>query len=182
MDYSLATDVHYDGDGRAVAAGIAFADWTSDRIARTEIVPIADVAPYRPGHFYERELPCLLTLLERLDPLPATILVDGYVTLGTDGRDGLGAHLHRALDGRVPVIGIAKTRFAGTPAGTEIYRGRSTRPLYVTSRGIALDEAKRLVRAMHGRNRLPTLVAAADRACREASQAASLLPAMRPPR
>jgi deoxyribonuclease V len=168
VDYNLATDVDYDGDGEAVAAGIAFTDWTSDRIARTEIVRIAEVAPYRPGQFYERELPCLLALLERFETLPAAIVIDGYVTLGAEGRDGLGAHLHRALGGQVPVIGVAKTRFAGTPAGTEIYRGRSTRPLYVTSRGIALEEAKRLVAGMHGGNRIPTLIAAADRAGRQA--------------
>ncbi|MCB1489255.1 MAG: endonuclease V [Bauldia sp.] len=168
MDYNLVTDVHYYQDDTAVAAAVAFTDWTSDRILRTEIARLTPVAPYRPGHFYERELPCLLAVIERFDPLPATILVDGYVTLGADGRDGLGAHLHHALDGRVPVIGVAKTRFAGTPPGTEIHRGASTRPLYVTSRGIPLDAAKRLIRGMHGRNRLPTMLAAADRASRDA--------------
>jgi deoxyribonuclease V len=168
VDHHLATDVHYHGDEAAIAAGILFADWTSDRIAHTEVARIAPVQPYRPGHFYERELPCLLALVARFETLPATILIDGYVTLGADGRDGLGAHLHRALDMQVPVIGVAKTRFAATPAGTEVLRGGSSRPLYVTSRGIALDEAKRLVAGMHGRHRLPTLIAAADRACRQA--------------
>jgi len=165
---NLIADVQYDSDARGVVAGILFPDWTSDAIARSKVVRIDAVAPYRPGRFYERELPCLLALLDRLDIRPEVIVVDGYVTLGADGRDGLGAHLHRALDGAVPVIGVAKSRFDGTPPACEVVRGRSRRPLYVTSRGIPSSDARRLIATMHGANRIPTLIAAADCACRAA--------------
>jgi deoxyribonuclease V len=168
MRLNLATDVHYVGDARAVAAGVAFADWTSDAVARTEVVHLDDVRPYKPGEFYERELPCLLALLKRFEELPAAIVVDGFVTLGAEARDGLGAHLYSALDGRVPVVGVAKSWFAGTPAEMEVLRGRSARPLYVSARGLPLDDARQLVRDMHGPHRVPTLLAAVDRACREA--------------
>lgn len=167
MSLHLAIDVHYLGDGRAVAAGVAFADWKSDVIARTDVVGLGSAQPYEPGDFFKRELPCLLALLDRFQEMPATIVIDGYVTLGVDQRDGLGARLFSALHEQVPVIGVAKRRFVGTPAEAEVLRGKSKRPLYVTSRGIALDDAKRLIRHMHGPNRLPTLLVAADRACRE---------------
>jgi deoxyribonuclease V len=163
----LAVDVHYRGDGRAVAAGVAFADWRSHVIAQTEAVCLGSVEPYEPGDFFKRELPCLMALMDRFAEIPATIVVDGYVTLGVDQRDGLGARLFAALHEQVPVIGVAKSRFAGTPADAEVLRGGSKRPLYVTSRGIALEHAKRLIRDMHGPNRLPTLLVAVDRACRE---------------
>jgi len=165
---TIAVDVHYVADERAVAAGIAFSDWRSDRIERTETAEIRHVLPYRPGDFYERELPCLLAVLERFQSVIGTVIVDGYVTIGADQADGLGAHLYRALGGAVPVIGVAKNHFAGTPEESEVYRGKSARPLFVTSRGIALEDTKRLIRDMHGDHRLPTLLAAVDRACRKA--------------
>jgi deoxyribonuclease V len=167
VSFHLAVDVHYHGDGRAVAAGVAFADWRSDVIDRTEVVRLGSAQPYEPGNFSKRELPHVLELLDRFSKVPAAIVIDGYVTLGVDQRDGLGARLFSALQGQVPVIGVAKSRFVGTPAETEVLRGKSKRPLYVTSRGIALEIAKGLIRSMHGINRLPTLLVAVDRACRE---------------
>ena len=167
MSFHLAVDVHYHGDGRAVAAGVAFADWRSDVIDRTEVVRLGSAQPYEPGNFAKRELPHVLELLDRFSKVPATIIIDGYVTLGVDQRDGLGARLFSALQGQVPVIGVAKSRFVGTPTETEVLRGKSKRPLYVTSRGIALEIAKGLIRDMHGINRLPTLLVAVDRAGRE---------------
>jgi len=173
VTFHLAVDVHYLPDGRAVAAGVAFADWRSDVIARTEVVCLGRAEPYVPGQFFKRELPHLLELMDRFREPPATIVIDGYVTLGGDQRDGLGARLFSALRGQVPVIGVAKTRFVGTPAETEVLRGKSKRPLYVTSRGIALETAKGLIRDMHGRDRLPTLLTAVDRACRGLDPASS---------
>jgi deoxyribonuclease V len=166
VTFHLAVDVHYPRDGLAVAAGVAFPDWRSDAIARTEVLYLGNTQPYEPGQFFKRELPHLLELMDHFRKIPATIVIDGYVTLGAEQRDGLGARLFSALHGQVPVIGVAKTRFVGTPAETEVLRGESKRPLYVTSRGIALEDAKGLIRDMHGLNRLPTLLVAVDRACR----------------
>ena len=165
----LATDVHYRADGTARAAGIGFHDWRSDRILWSGTAEVSAVKPYRPGRFFERELPCLLALLRAFGAQPDTVLVDGFVTLGAEWRDGLGAHLHRALDGAVPVIGVAKRPFSGTPDETAVYRGDSRVPLYVTSAGMEPETARRLVRDMHGAHRLPTLLRAVDRLCREDS-------------
>lgn len=161
----LAVDVDYRPGGGAVAAGALFGTWGDAQAAHMVIRHVPEVAPYRPGRFFERELPCILAVLAGLD-LPETIVIDGYVQLGGEGRDGLGAHLHRALDGKVPVIGIAKTRFRDTPPETELLRGGSDRPLYVTSAGIDPTEARRLVGSMHGPHRIPTILTAVDRACR----------------
>lgn len=162
----LAVDVHYRDDGSAVAAGILFPDWETDEIARETTVAIPSVSAYVPGRFFERELPCILALVETLDTKPAAIVIDGYVTLGPDERPGLGAHLFEALDRNIPVIGVAKNRFRDTPVSAELLRGRSARPLFVTSAGIAREEAKRLVASMHGPGRIPGLLAAADRLSR----------------
>lgn len=160
----LAVDVDYRAEGGAVAAGVAFGDWADARPERVLVRRIASVQPYRPGAFYERELPCILALLEEV--APTTIVVDGYVWLGAEGAPGLGAHVFAALDACVPVVGVAKTWFARTPPETELLRGQSQKPLYVTAAGMALAEAKERIRAMHGAFRIPTLLALADRTCR----------------
>ena len=163
---NLAVDVHYRDGGSAVAAGALFADWETDAIAREAVVTIPSVSAYVPGRFFERELPCILALVETLDTMPSTIVIDGYVTLGPDERPGLGAHLFDALDRKTSIIGVAKNRFHDTPVSAELLRGRSTRPLYVTSAGIAQEAAKRLIASMHGPGRIPSLLAAADRLSR----------------
>ena len=157
----LATDVDYRED-KAIAAGVLFQHW-NDPAPSTEIItPIASVAEYEPGRFYKRELPCLLELLKQLAQLPECIVIDGYVYLGNERKAGLGKHLYEALQGRVPIIGVAKTRFQDTPQETEVYRGGSTRALYVTAIGLDEAEAKALVPQMHGQHRIPSLLKRVD--------------------
>lgn len=163
----LAVDVDYREDGSAVAAAVAFADWTSGTISQTLLRHIRSVAPYRPGHFFERELPCILAVLADFSARPETIIIDGYCVLGSDRRNGLGAHLYRALGSGTPIVGVAKTRFRDTPSDTEVLRGGSARPLYVTGIGIDARTAKARVASMHGEHRVPTVLAAVDRACRD---------------
>ena len=149
-------DVHYEPD-RVTAAAVG-AEWT-DEVATIEVVvrtpgPAAD---YNPGAFYERELPYLLAILERMPPVEV-VVVDGYVWLGPD-HPGLGWHLHHARGG--PVIGIAKTQFAGA-ISNDIIRGDSTRPLHITAIDYDPTAAAEHVRLMHGEHRIPTLVRRAD--------------------
>ena len=47
-------------------------------------VHVRDVAPYRPGRFYERELPAVRGVLIGAAPLDL-IVVDGYVDLDPSG-------------------------------------------------------------------------------------------------
>jgi deoxyribonuclease V len=157
-------DVDYRGD-EAQAACVLLRDWDADS-AGVCVERIAGVAPYQPGQFYRRELPCLLAVLAQVkDPLDA-VVVDGYVWLH-DGAPGLGAHLYEALGRAVPVVGVAKTRFA-SPAAAAVVRGTSRRPLYVTAAGMDLADAAERVRRMHGSFRIPTWLKKVDQLCRQA--------------
>ena len=154
-----AFDVHYLEDGRASAAAVLFCDYGDAEPAATYTQFTAGSTEYIPGAFYKRELPPILALLERIDDGLDEMMVDGYVMLGD--RPGLGQHLFEALDGSIPVIGVAKSRFEGS-AGAEIIRGRSKKPLYVTSAGVALSKASESIRRMHGAHRIPTLLKLVD--------------------
>src|SRR6476661_3945748 len=99
-----ALDVDYREPG-AVAAGVWFRGWSAPEVEAEIVTRLAEVAPYQPGEFYRRELPCLLAVLER-GPAAEVIVVDGYAWLGP-GQPGLGAHLFEALGGRSAVVGVA---------------------------------------------------------------------------
>jgi deoxyribonuclease V len=158
-------DVDYRDEG-ALAACVLFRDWGDERPAGERVEHVAEVEPYQPGQFYRRELPCLLAVLRRVsEPLDA-VVVDGYVWLGTEDRPGLGAHLHRALGGTVPVVGVAKNPFAGAVLARKVRRGDGQRPLFVTAAGTDADRAADCVRAMHGPYRIPTLLKRVDTLCR----------------
>lgn len=152
-----AVDVDYQPTG-VTAACVGFESW-ADPIATIEVVvrSTRPAAEYQAGAFYVRELPFLLSVLERMPALDV-VIVDGYVWLGED-HPGLGKHLHDARGG--VVIGVAKTRYAGATA-VEIVRGEGSRPLFVTAIGIATEAAAELVRTMHGDHRIPTLLRRVD--------------------
>src|SRR4051794_40847111 len=121
----VSVDVDY-GTVATTTSLVGFYAWDA-AVADLELVASSppNAAEYRPGHFYERELPYLIAILDEVTEPIATIIVDGYVWLGPD-RPGLGWHLHAARG--VPVVGVAKTRFTGSNA-IEIVRG-GARPLF----------------------------------------------------
>jgi deoxyribonuclease V len=159
-------DVDY-REASVATACLGFAAWT-DETSSYEAVAISDSpAPaYQPGEFYRRELAYLLAALRPLRGRLDAAVVDGYVWLGAD-RPGLGAHLHDALG--IPVIGVAKSAFAGADA-VEVKRGASARPLYVTAIGIDRQLAAARVRSMHGGSRIPTLLKRVDQLARGLAQ------------
>jgi deoxyribonuclease V len=154
-------DVHYLPNDEARAACIVFPDPVCDMIAWEGTTLVKGVAPYIPGQFYLRELPCLKAILA-LAPAFDTVFVDSYVQLGSS--PGLGQHLYEDLEEKVAVIGVAKTPFAGAPSTQVIRNG--TRPLYVTAIGKPLVEAVEMLDQMHGPYRLPTLLKRVDSLCR----------------
>lgn len=167
----LAIDVQYKQDGTALAAGVLFQDlWHMNPYDLIQ-VPIPQVEPYEPGQFYKRELPCILAVIEevnkRHDALDLNfIIVDGYVSLGSENKDGLGMHLYNALDKQIPVIGVAKKPYFETNIYSMIYRGSSNNPLYVTSVGIDPATARALITNMHGNHRIPTMLKRVDQLAR----------------
>ena len=163
----VATDVGYEGT-TATAAVVGFDAWSDER-ARVERTAVSSIAaPYKPGAFFERELPSVLPLVRELcrHHEAHTVVVDGYVELGS--KLGLGGHLRKALaaDGlNVVAIGVAKNRFRGAPA-VEVHRGSSGRALYVSALGVDATDAARWVESMHGPHRIPTLLRRVDQLAR----------------
>jgi deoxyribonuclease V len=160
----VAVDVDY-RDTAVVAACVGFIAWADEHpllevVVRSDAPPV----PYEPGRFAMRELPHIRSVIALLVPPLDAIIVDGYAWLGTD-RPGLGAHLYDALGGTTPVIGIAKTSFAGATA-IDVVRGTSARPLYVTAVGTDPRAAADGLRAMHGAHRIPTLLGRVDHLAR----------------
>ena len=160
-----AADVYYFNDS-AVAAAILFDDWRSEQPAIEIRQDVKKIEPYTPGLFYKRELPCLLKVLEQVKNRFEIIIIDGYVWLNSGKRPGLGAHLYQLLGERIPVIGVAKTKFKGATHAVPILRGRSHRALYVTAAGMNVAMAAKHIESMHGRYRIPTLLKKVDLLCR----------------
>jgi deoxyribonuclease V len=157
----FTVDVDY-RETHAIAAGVMFANWEDSIPINQFVTQVDNIAEYEPGHFYKRELPCLLKLLNQLDTSPQYIIVDGYVHLEETKKPGLGKYLYDALQGESIVIGVAKTRFSGAPAEIEVFKGESQRPLYVTAAGISDAEAKKMIQRMDGRYRIPTMLKLVD--------------------
>ena len=162
----VALDVCYDDLGGACVGLIAFKQWDAEKAVSATITMLDSVADYEPGIFYKRELPCLLAAIAEYKEPITTVVVDAYVDLDESGRAGLGRHLYNALGQRVPVIGVAKTKFKDTPLHWELLRGESRNPLRITAAGVSIEQAKLWVRSMHGKYRMPTLLTLVDNLCR----------------
>jgi deoxyribonuclease V len=172
-------DVAY-REGSALAGCVLFEAWTDERPAKEITAHIGPAHAYRSGEFYRRELPAILAVLKRVDEPLEAVVIDAYVWLGGD-RPGLGAKLYEALGTRVPIIGVAKTVW-GDPStvltspderrAIPLRRGRSDKPLYVTSAGMDVGLATKLVAGMHGAHRIPTLIKEVDRLVRQARSCA----------
>ncbi len=163
----LALDVHYK-ESYAKSVGVIFN--ATENVMKSSIVEIIDdVEDYVPGQFYRRELPCLLKVVEKVDLTTIdAILVDGHVYVDNDRNLGLGGYLYNALDGQIPIIGVAKRFFHNTEVvSKEIYKGQSKNPLYVSSIGMDLQDAMHVISQLHGEYRMPTLLKALDAITKE---------------
>jgi deoxyribonuclease V len=113
-------DVHYPASGGAqtalvIASGRGFGDIVQERVRW-----LAEVAAYRPGDFFLRELPAITAVLA--------------------------AHLYRQI--QIPVVGVVKTAFHTATHAAAVHCGTATRPLYLTAVGISIDRAAALVTHM----------------------------------
>ena len=164
----LAFDTYY-YDNKAKTVCIAFSGWTENEnyIITSEI--LENIEEYKPGEFYRRELPCILSLLKKYDLSNVeAIIVDGFVYLDDDNKLGLGGYLYKALENKIPVIGVAKTNFATIEKNKKLLlRGESTKPLYITSIGIELDSATECIGSMSGNYRIPNLLKHLDTLTKE---------------
>ncbi len=164
----LATDIYY-YDDKAKAVALTFEHWTDEVAKQVFTCQLNTVTEYVPGEFYKRELPCILEVLKQTElSRVEAIIVDGYVILDNQGKIGLGGHLFQALNGTIPVIGVAKTNFAdNTRHVARVLRGESQRPLFVTAMGMGLSDAAGHIQSMAGQFRLPTLLKEVDKISKE---------------
>jgi len=162
-------DTYYKDD-YANTAVIGIENWNSETpdFELTEITK--NIQEYESGSFYKRELPCLLSIINKipLDPKNDILLIDGYVVLDDEGKLGLGGYLFNKLKGNIPVIGVAKNNFFTlNTLKKEVFRSESKKPLYITAMGMDVQKASSLVLDMHGKFRMPTILKLADQRCRE---------------
>lgn len=164
----LAFDTYY-FENKAKTVCLLFESWTDDRPLNIFTEIVEDVEEYIPGEFYKRELPCILSLLQRIDMvLVEYIVIDGFVILDDKMKLGLGGYLYESLHSKIPVIGVAKTNFATIQKlKKEIIRGESIKPLYITSMGIDLELAASFILQMHGIYRFPSLLKQLDNLTKE---------------
>ncbi|NMM47646.1 endonuclease V [Marinigracilibium pacificum] len=166
----LAFDTYYFKD-KAKTVCLTFKDW-SDSEPTNSYEEIKDgIAEYEPGAFYKRELPCILSLLNKVKrefKYIKAIVIDGFVVLDDQNKLGLGGHLFNQLNSNIPIIGVAKSGFHGNKENVkELFRGESKKPLYITAIGIELETAFKHIKSMHGDFRMPTLLQILDTKTKE---------------
>lgn len=166
----LAFDTYY-FDDKAKTVCIAYESWQNEGNYKVYDEILENIAEYTPGEFYKRELPCILSLLEKIKPVIGDIeliIVDSFVYLDDEGKLGLGGHLYNALDCKIPIIGVAKTNFATIENQKKpVLRGDSVKPLFVTAIGIGLEESANFIQNMQGEFRIPTLLKLLDTLTKE---------------
>lgn len=164
----LAFDTYY-FENKAKTVCISFSNWSDEESYNVDTEIIESIEEYQSGEFYKRELPCILSLLNKIKiEKITTIIVDGFVYLDDNQKLGLGGHLYNQLSAAIPIIGVAKTNFATLDKNKRaLLRGESIKPLYITSVGIDIDEATTLIKNMRGENRIPTLLKKLDTLTKE---------------
>lgn len=159
-------DAAYSGDKARVAC-VVIDSWESAYAHEEITLEMDNVMDYVPGKFYLRELPGIIAVVEKVTSDVKVIVIDGYVTLGEARNPGLGMKLWGHFEEKIPVIGVAKSQFMGTPKEAEVFRGNSSRPLFVTAIGIDIKSAKEHIVGMAGNYRIPDVIRSVDRLSRE---------------
>ncbi|MCU6792143.1 endonuclease V [Paenibacillus sp. WQ 127069] len=167
----IAVDVYYE-ENKAKSVGVIFQCWEDSKPHEVIVSYTENPHEYETGFFYKRELPCIQELMKLTDiDQIHTIVVDGYVYLNNEKKPGLGHYVYTNFSGKIPVIGVAKNTFRDNEAFVKkIYRGNSSKPLYITSVDIDLADAAQHVQSMYGEYRFPHLLKLLDMQTKEARQ------------
>jgi len=178
-------DVAYDPGSDRVAGAVVVLDAATLDTVDTVLETGRASFDYIPGLLAFRELPPLISALEKLAVPPDLLICDGY-GVAHPRRFGLACHLGVLTD--LPTIGVAKTPFLGAfqPVGQErgswsdlrdgdevlgrVLRTRTgVKPVFVSvGHRAGLDDACRVVLDLCRFARLPETTRRADRAGRDA--------------
>lgn len=164
----LAVDTYY-FENKAKTVAISFENW-NDNIEQKVFTEIIDnISEYKSGEFYKRELPCILSIIKKINLEDyEAIIIDGYVFVDDNSKLGLGGFLYEKLNKKIPIIGVAKTDFISlTNNKISLLRGKSKNPLFISSIGINLNEATEKIKFMSGEFRIPTLLKKLDTLTKE---------------
>ncbi|QZT37190.1 endonuclease V [Halosquirtibacter xylanolyticus] len=164
----LAFDTYYFED-KAKTVCVAFEQWKDEKPIEIYEEIISGVEEYEPGAFYKRELPCIMSLLQKIAIVKIDcIVVDGFVVLDDLGKNGLGGYLYELLEEKIPIVGVAKSGFRDNQKHVlKLYRGGSVKPLFITAKGVNLDKAFDCIASMHGKYRNPTILQILDTKTKE---------------
>ena len=105
-------------------------------------------------------------MLEKVKEKIDLIIIDSFIWV-KGYKNGLGAYLHKSINCKIPIIGVAKSYLKGSMAHLEIFRGRSLNPLYVSSIGIDLNCSAKLIMDLKGDFRIPDILKMVDKLSRE---------------
>jgi deoxyribonuclease V len=160
-------------DNSCFMVGTLIKDFSDSEILGFVCAEVDKVGEYESGEFYKRELKGICAVLSNLNIYPGTlsssidcIVIDGYATFGDENHLALGEHIYKKYN--MPIIGIAKNKnILCKLENTEVYRGISKNPLYVTSFGCSNEIAKKCVREMAGEHRIPDIIKLTDSLARK---------------
>lgn len=177
-------DVAYDEKSDRLFAAVVVLDIASLETVAEAVVPGVTDFPYVPGLFAFRELPALLTALERLTVSPDLLICDGQ-GVAHPRRFGLASHLGVVTG--LPSVGVAKTPMGhydppgpdrgdwtaltdgNDVVGRALRTQREVKPLFVSiGHRTDLDTACAQVLRLAPKYRQPETTRRADRLCRDA--------------
>ncbi len=165
-----AVDVYYKEE-IAKSVLVTF-EWSDAAVRQVFCHRSSGFGEYIPDQFYLRELPSVLSVLKYISIAEIeAVIIDGYVYVDDDFSYGLGGHLWENLDKKIPVIGVAKKGYYGNKKTVaEICRGKSKKPLFVSSAGIDVNIAAGFIKKMAGNYRIPDVLKKLDSLTKEAMQ------------
>lgn len=158
-----------DTNHTAHMAGILLNSHTDKVISGFITADVENTEEYESGSFYKRELKGVEALLSKLNlDIIDLIIVDGFAKFNDGEHKSLGEHVNEKYG--KSVIGVAKRwcDFCKVD-GTELYRGSSQTPLFVTVAGGNTEAAKTIIKEMDGNNRIPCAIKLADSLARKHS-------------
>lgn len=187
VEFVAGLDVSYPRDrakpARAAGVIVCVKDLSIyERVVLEEVVSF----PYVPGFLSFRELPPLLSVLERMSCVPDIVLCDGQ-GVAHPRRFGLACHLGVVTG--IPTVGVAKSRLIGTHKqvaegkgswqplqdkeeriGIVLRTRNGVKPVYLSiGHKMDMSSAFKLVLTLCPKYRIPIPIREADRLCSQRS-------------